>query len=179
MMFITVVGGSARADKAMHSNAATPHSPLIVTSSGTARRASGLSTMEATMRRAVIIALFLSTVPAFAQSTGDPARGNTPPGMSHHGARPADGPRQDGSRRADGAIKGGSIRPGERAGQPNTGGTAPSTEERVQRCEQLDGKLRADCLKDEASPASGASVPSIRRTPKEIDRLDPEKPSTK
>jgi len=168
MMFITVVGGSARADKAMHSNAATPHSPLIVTSSGTARRASGLSTMEATMRRAVIIALFLSTVPAFAQTTGDPARGNTPPGMS-----------QDGSRPADGAIKGGSIRPGESAGQPNTGGTAPSTEERVQRCEQLDGKLREDCLKDEASPASGASVPSIRRTPKEIDRLDPEKPSTK
>src|SRR5438270_2418594 len=35
MMFITVVGGSARAAKAMHSNAAAPHSLLIATSSGT------------------------------------------------------------------------------------------------------------------------------------------------
>lgn len=118
--------------------------------------------------QALMIALFVSTVPAFAQTTGDPARGNTPPGMS-----------QDGSRPADGAIKGGSIRPGESAGQPNTGGTAPSSEERMQRCEQLDGKLRDDCLKDEASPATGSSIPSIRRTPKEIDRLDTEKPGTK
>src|SRR5690349_14942022 len=102
----------------------------------------GLSTMEVPMRsQALMIALFVSAVPAFAQTTGEPARGNTPPGMS-----------QDGSRPADGAIKGGSIRPGESGGQPNTGGTAPSTQERVQRCEQLEGKLREDCLKDEASP---------------------------
>jgi hypothetical protein len=120
------------------------------------------------MRRAAIIALFLSAVPAFAQTTGEPARGNTPPGMS-----------QDGSRPADGAIKGGSIRPGESGGQPNTGGTAPSTDERLQRCQQLDGKLREDCLKDAQSPASGASVPSIRKQPKEIDYLDREKPSIK
>ena len=117
---------------------------------------------------ALIIALFVCTVPAFAQTTGDPARGNTPPGMS-----------QDGSRPADGAIKGGSIRPGESGGQPNTGGTAPSSAERQLRCEQLDGKLREDCLKDEDSPASGASVPSIRKQPKELDRLDTEKPGTK
>jgi len=118
--------------------------------------------------QALIIALFVSTVPAFAQTTGEPARGNTPPGMS-----------QDGSGPADGAIKGGSIRPGESAGMPNTDGTAPSSEERLQRCEQLDGKLREDCLKDEASPATGSSMPNIRRTPKEIDRLDTEKPGTK
>ncbi|HET7366430.1 MAG TPA: hypothetical protein VFJ70_22885 [Burkholderiales bacterium] len=118
--------------------------------------------------QALIIALFVSAVPAFAQTTGEPARGNTPPGMS-----------QDGSGPADGAIKGGSIRPGESAGQPNTGGTAPSSDQRVQRCEQLDGKLRDDCLKDEQSPATGTSMPSIRRTPKEIDRLDTEKPGTK
>ncbi|HYY61850.1 MAG TPA: hypothetical protein VE756_10705 [Burkholderiales bacterium] len=118
--------------------------------------------------RALIIALFVSTVPAFAQTTGEPARGNTPPGMS-----------QDGSRPADGAIKGGSIRPGESGGMPNTGGTAPNTAERMARCEELEGKLRDECLKDEQSPASGASVPSIRKTPKEIDYLDREKPSTK
>ena len=118
--------------------------------------------------QALIIALFVSTVPAFAQTSGDAARGNTPPGMSQDGARPADG-----------AIKGGSIRPGESAGQPNTGGTAPSSEERQLRCEQLNGQLGADCLKDAPSPASGASVPDIRRAPKEIDRLDSEKPGTK
>ena len=118
--------------------------------------------------RALIIALFVSTVPAFAQTTGEPARGNTPPGMS-----------QDGSRPADGAIKGGSIRPGESGGLPNTGGTAPSTEERQLRCEQLNGQLREDCLKDERSPASGSSVPTIRRNGKEIDYPDRATPSTK
>ena len=118
--------------------------------------------------RVLIIALFVSTVPAFAQTSGEPSRGNTPPGTS-----------QDGSRPAEGAIKGGSIRPGESAGQPNTGGTAPSSDERLQRCEQLDGKLREDCLKDEARPATGSSMPNIRRTPKEIDYLDREKPGTK
>jgi len=118
--------------------------------------------------QALIIALFVSAVPAFAQTTGEPARGNTAPGTS-----------QDGSRPADGAIKGGSIRPGESGGQPNIGGTAPNSAERMQRCEELNGKLREDCLKDEQTPASGASVPSIRRTPKEIDYLDREKPGSK
>src|SRR5438046_3697957 len=80
MMFITEAGGSARAVRAMHSNAAAPHSLVILTSPGTGTRRGGLSTMEATMPgRALIIALFVSTVPAFAQTTGEPARGNTPP----------------------------------------------------------------------------------------------------
>jgi hypothetical protein len=79
--------------------------------------------------RALIIALFVSTVPAFGQTTGEPARGNTPPGMSRDGSGPADG-----------AIKGGSIRPGERGA------------------------------------AGGAT---IQKRPKEIDRLDLEKPGTK
>lgn len=121
-----------------------------------------------TLQPACIVALSFFATAALAQTTGDPARGTTPPGMS-----------QDGSRPAEGAIKGGSIRPGESGGQPNTGGSAPSSEERLQRCEQLEGKLREDCLKDESSPASGASVPSIRKQPKEIDRLDTEKPGTK
>jgi hypothetical protein len=100
--------------------------------------------------QALIIALFVSTVPAFAQTTGEPARGNTPPGMS-----------QDGSGPADGAIKGGSIRPGE---------------ERLQRCEQLHGKLREECLAGERGAAGGAT---IQKRPKEIDHLDLEKPGTK
>src|SRR5262249_58248885 len=112
MMFMTLVGGSARAARTRHSSAAAPHSFLIASSRGTRPRNGCLSAMEVTMRsQALIIALFVSTEPAFAQTTGDPSRGNTPPGMS-----------QDGSGPADGAIKGGSIRPGESAGQPNTGG---------------------------------------------------------
>ena len=122
-----------------------------------------------TLRPACILALSFFAATALAQSTGDTGqRGNTPPGMSQDGARPAEG-----------AIKGGSIRQGESAGVPNTGGTAPNSAERMARCEELEGKLRDECLKDEQSPASGASVPSIRKQPKEIDYLDREKPSTK
>ena len=115
--------------------------------------------------QALIIALFVSTVPAFAQTTGEPARGNTPPGMSRDGSGPADG-----------AIKGGSIRPAESAGQPNTHGTASSSEERLQRCEQLNGKLREECLAGERGAAGGTKV---QKRPKQIDSLDREKPSTK
>jgi len=101
--------------------------------------------------QALIIALFVSTVPAFGQTTGEPARGNTPPGMS-----------QDGSGPADGAFKGGSIRPG--------------SEERLQHCDQLHGKLREECLAGERGAAGGTN---IQKRPKEIDRLDLERPGTK
>jgi hypothetical protein len=102
------------------------------------------------LHSAFILVLSLFAGAAFAQATGAPQRGNTPPGTS-----------QDGSRPADGAIKGGSIVPGEKAGVPNTGGTAPNTRERVQRCEQLTGTLREDCLKRERS-AAGAGAPTPR-----------------
>jgi hypothetical protein len=99
--------------------------------------------------RILILALSLCSTVAFAQATGDTGtRGNTPPGMSTDGSRPADG-----------AIKGGSIVPGESAGIPNTGGTAPNSEERLKRCEQLTGKLRDDCVQKERSAAGGSSAP--------------------
>src|SRR5436190_1991701 len=41
------------------------------------------------------------------------------------------------------------------------GGRAPNTEERLQRCEQLDGKLREDCLRDERSAAGGSTAPAL------------------
>jgi len=97
-----------------------------------------------------IIALFLGSGGALSQTTGEPARGNTPPGRSQDGAAPADG-----------AIKGGSIRPGESGGLPNTGGTAPSSEERLKRCEQLTGKLREDCILDERGAAGGSTAPAV------------------
>jgi hypothetical protein len=90
---------------------------------------------------------------AFAQTTGDGARGSTPPGMSQDGARPADG-----------ALKGGSILPGEQGGLPGkkdpTGTTSSS--ERLQRCDQMSGVLREDCLTRERSAAGGSSAPRER-----------------
>ena len=92
--------------------------------------------------------LVLALIPAFAfAQTGDSQRGNTPPGMS-----------QDGSRPMDGAVKGGSIAPGESAGVPNKDSQTPAAE-RLKRCDELNGTLREDCLKKERSAAGGSSVP--------------------
>jgi hypothetical protein len=68
-------------------------------------------------------------------------RGSTPPGTS-----------QDGSRPADGAIKGGAIVPGERAGVPGKA-----------KCEELAGSLREDCLKQEQEREAGTGA--TRETP--------------
>lgn len=56
------------------------------------------------------------------------------------------GTAQDGSRPADGAIKGGSIAPGESAGMP---------ERKPARCYELSGTLREECLKQERDAAAG------------------------
>lgn len=92
----------------------------------------------------LVLALFPACVLA---QTSDSPRGNTPPGMS-----------QDGSRPMDGAVRGGSIAPGERAGLPDKDSQTPSTE-RLKRCDELNGTLREDCLKKERSAAGGSSVP--------------------
>ena len=95
--------------------------------------------------RLLILVLALFPALALAQS-GDATRGNTPPGMS-----------QDGSRPMDGAVKGGSIVPGEKGG----------TTERLKRCDELSGTLREDCLKKERSAAGGSSAPAPRPRNKE------------
>ena len=97
------------------------------------------------MRRLILV-LALFPVFAFAQA-GDATRGNTPPGMS-----------QDGSRPLDGAVKGGSIVPGESAGVPNAD-SKTSSAERLKRCDELAGKLRDDCIDKERSAAGGSSAP--------------------
>ena len=82
---------------------------------------------------------FAGTVAA---QTGE--RGSAPLGTS-----------QDGSKPADGAIKGGTIAPGESAGMP---------ERKPGRCYELSGTLREDCLKQEreaaASGETGLPLPS-------------------
>jgi hypothetical protein len=112
-----------------------------------------------TLQRAFIVAFSLSAFAAYAQTTaGDATRGNTPPGMS-----------QDGSRPADGAIKGGSIVPGEKAGIPDQSPAAGSTE-RVNRCNELSGLLREQCLDKERSAAGGSSAPRPRNKEAPIER---------
>ena len=71
----------------------------------------------------------------------DGARGSIPPGTS-----------QDGSSAAAGAIKGGSILPGEQGG-------VPAERPAVKRCQELSGTLREQCLKDADSASGGATLP--------------------
>ena len=98
------------------------------------------------LRTTIALAVLAFSFPAFSQ-TGQ--RGNTPPGMSTDGARPADG-----------AIKGGtSIAPGETGGMPSTRQVPSTSAERLERCRELKGSLREDCLKDERSAAGGSSAP--------------------
>ena len=74
---------------------------------------------------------------AFAQSTDNPS--STPLGR---GAA-------DGSRPADGAIKGGAIVPGETGGVP--------TDRAASRCSDLTGTLREQCLARERDAGAGAT----------------------
>ena len=111
------------------------------------------------MRTMILLVLFLIGGFAAAQ---DGTRGSTPPGMSQDGAHPAEG-----------AIQGGSLAPGEKAGVPQkpqekdqagsaaAGGSAQSGAE---RCYQLEGVLREQCLSKEAEAARAPiSAPAERR----------------
>jgi hypothetical protein len=72
-------------------------------------------------------------------------RGSTPPGTS-----------QDGSSAAGGAIKGGSIQPGERSGVP---------QKDADRCKELVGSLREQCLKDAQSAGGATAAPGTLPRP--------------
>ena len=94
-----------------------------------------------------ILGLSFVCAVSFAQNAGDGARGSTPPGTS-----------QDGSRPADGAIKGGStIAPGETAGLPNR--TPVDSAEHQKRCAEMSGSLREECLKKESGATGGTTPP--------------------
>jgi hypothetical protein len=77
----------------------------------------------------------------------DTGRSNTPPGMSRGGGGPGDG-----------AITGGSIAPGERGGTPGNSQGSLTREQALKRCEDLDGVLREQCVRDAESAASGATT---------------------
>lgn len=92
------------------------------------------------VRMVLVAAVGVLAGPVLPQ-TGE--RGSLPPGTS-----------QDGSRPADGAIKGGAILPGETAGVPGK-----------KRCEELVGTLREDCLKQEREAGTGSTDSRVRETP--------------
>jgi hypothetical protein len=89
-------------------------------------------------RLAATVALLCPAAPGFAQSTDNPA--STPIGR---------GAGTDGSRPADGAIKGGTIVPGESAGVP--------TDRAASRCADLNGTLREECLAQERNVSAGGT----------------------
>jgi hypothetical protein len=90
-----------------------------------------------------ILALSLSLAVSASVLAQGEQRGSVPPGTSSDGSRPAEG-----------AIKGGTILPGERGGVPEN---APSPERRVAKCNELSGTLRDDCLRREQDASSGDS----------------------
>jgi hypothetical protein len=89
-------------------------------------------------RLAATLLLLSLAAPAFAQSTDNPS--STPLGR---------GPGTEGSRPADGAIKGGAIVPGETGGMPS--------DRAVSRCGDLTGTLREQCLARERDAGGGAT----------------------
>lgn len=78
----------------------------------------------------------------------DAGRGSMPPGTS-----------QDGSGAAEGAIKGGSIAPGESAGVPDDRALTTPSERALNRCKDLEGTLREQCFKDAAGASTGGTRP--------------------
>ena len=106
--------------------------------------------------------IFLGVViPAFAQSTTDNPS-STPLGK---GAGP------DGAKPADGAIKGGSILPGESAGVP--------TDRQASRCADLTGTLREQCLaQDKGGSTGGTAAPGadVARPPTTREAPPPQNP---
>lgn len=77
----------------------------------------------------------------------------------------------DGTRPADGAIKGGSIVPGESAGVP--------TDRQVSRCADLTGTLREQCLRDEKGGSTGGTAapdPDVAKPPTTREGPPPQNP---
>lgn len=91
----------------------------------------------------LFLACLVASAPALAQAPrGDDVRGSARPGSV------------DGTRPSDGAIQGGSILPGESAGQPAGRGPTTPQDRPDSRCQQLSGTLREQCVLD-AQRASG------------------------
>lgn len=93
----------------------------------------------------LLFAIGSMTLAGLASAQDSGARGTVPPGTAADGSRPADG-----------AIKGG-ILPGETSGVPDK--SAMPTE-RMKRCDELGGALREECLLKEQDAGTGSSRPA-------------------
>src|SRR5689334_7200166 len=105
--------------------------------------------MEVSMisiRLTAATALMALTGAVWAQAP-DTGRSNTPPGMSRGGSGPGDG-----------AITGGSIALGERGGVPANGQGSLTREQALKRCQDLDGVLREQCVRDAENAGSGSTT---------------------
>ena len=91
-------------------------------------------------------ALLALTATAYGQAP-DTSRGNTAPGMSRDGSAPGAG-----------AITGGSIAPGERGGMPSGRDTNTGREDSLKRCNDLEGMLREQCLRNAENAGSGSTT---------------------
>lgn len=120
-----------------------------------------LKATTASLRLAATLVLLSLAAPAFAQSTDNPS--STPLGRSAG---------TDGSRPADGAIKGGAIVPGETGGMP--------TDRAASRCSDLTGTLREQCLARERDAGAGATrLPEVElaKPPTEREAPPPQNPA--
>jgi hypothetical protein len=101
------------------------------------------------LRVTLVILLAVAVGPSLAQSRGGPAeRGSTPPGIS-----------QDGSGPSEGAIEGGSSLRG------GTGDNPGGAESAVNRCRELKGALREQCLRDIDASAGRPRAPQTPSSP--------------
>jgi hypothetical protein len=104
--------------------------------------------------------LIAMTLLACASAAGgqEGQRGSIPPGQSRDGAAPSEG-----------ALKGGTILPGETGGMPDS----PTDHAQIeQRCKELSGTLREDCLRQGREAASrGSGEANDTRTP-QTERAD-------
>ena len=107
-----------------------------------------------------LLFVFFTVSPVLAASSDDDSgRGSPAPGTA-----------QDGSRPADGAIKGGAMLPGESGGIPSPSSAPADSVSKA--CADLTGTLRAECLARQRDAASGASKPPEAVNP----RSDPTAP---
>lgn len=69
----------------------------------------------------------------------------------------AQGPDGKDTKPSDGAIKGGSVLPGEKSGVPDEQPLPVPSPSGVDRCKELTGTLREECLERERKASAGAT----------------------
>jgi hypothetical protein len=112
-------------------------------------------------RLAVTVAFLCLAAPGFAQTVDNPSSTPTGKGAAVDGVRPGDG-----------AIKGGSIAPGERSGMP--------TDRATSRCADLSGSLREQCLDQEKGASTGGTritEPDVAKPPPTREAPPPQNPA--